>query len=288
MMKIDEIHKKIKWDSILRQRLDRNNKGANLFNITSKAKHYEILVKLEISLNLAETKAEISISTDLPFAQYSYEAYDFDSFVREFKEWAKMPQCIPRNFNRKENKMGEWEMQDLNLRKVSVNFSDIDIEVYPMAQKFLAQKGIRDFPKAVKKLCSLQKKATKSQIKAVDRYIYLLEEIKSLKDRAGKEKNYYSYYNEDKTLKLYISKKEYNNHLKEIEKELKGIVKENSFLKSPESEIEYEEILEKLTYKKFVKEHKEELEQELEDGDFDKFCRESYQNWLSANEGGFE
>ncbi|MDP8216007.1 MAG: hypothetical protein P9L98_01630 [Candidatus Kaelpia imicola] len=286
MMEIDEIHEKIKEDIKLQQRLDRRNKGVNLFNIIPEYKRYGIIVKLEVSLNLAETKAEISISTDLPFVGY-YETHGLDSFVAEFTRWVKIPQYIPRNFNRKENKMSMWEMENLNLKKVSVNFEDIDIVVYPMAKKFLAEKGICYFPKVVKKLCSLQKETTKLQIKAVDRYIYLLEEIKSLKDRIGKEKNYYYSCDEDKTLKLYISKKEYNNQLKEIEKELKEITKKNPFLEFPESKIEYEEVIEKLSYKKFVKQNREDLEQEFEEGDFEEFCKESYQNWLEVNEGEF-
>ena len=107
-MKLSNLHEIIRRDFILQQRLQKKNKGINFFNINSSTEQgYKIDVMLEIHLDLKETRVNLHINTDLPFMN-CWKSYDFDSFVKEFKEWALLPYYIPRQCNRKDNKMSRW------------------------------------------------------------------------------------------------------------------------------------------------------------------------------------
>lgn len=289
-MELNEIHKNILSDERKKQKLDRLNRGCNFANLDNSNKPYKIEVLFEVDLNLFEKNVKLVVRHNL-FSDYYDESVGFENFIREFDNFVSQPFYIPRNFNRKDNKLDKWELDKIAIRKKIINSSDINIVVYKIAEQYLKKKyKIDDFSNVVKDLLKKQRNATQDEIKAVDRFVYLREKMSNLMAIAGRENVCdYSYcYNadEDETRKISITKETYNRELKEIENEMKELNKKYSFLEIDEQDFRYAEIKKKPKFAEWLKENEAELKKnyeiENEGESFEKYCRNIYDDWVES------
>jgi len=278
--------------------LEKRNQGFNFFNIKPKNKKYYIEVMLLIDLNLKEKTSRLVVRTDLPFTDYSYRydnPYDKEDkikdFLKEFREWAKQPYYIYKNLNRK-NPVGSYTLSISGLRKEKISFAEINFIIGELAEEYIKNIYLMDFKEEIKKIIALQREATREEKRAVKRWIYLKEKIKRLEEFVGKDRSEYSYsYREDKdkTLKIPLTKKEYNKKLKVIEKEIRELAKKYpSFFNVSESDFKYFKIVKKKSYEVWKKENLEELKEyyeEDEDYSFEEHCQSNYENYLDSLEG---
>lgn len=295
-MEIEEMHNAIMKDSRAKQRLTRENKGANLANINiKKGNGYWIKVLLSVELDLVESKSRISIQANLPFAHW-IEYDSVESFADNFKEWATTPRYYARNYNRlDENTINSYELRHLRQPKIAID--EIDITIYPEAQKWLQAHQKRDFAQIVKEICQQQKEATPQQRRDTDRYIYLLEKMGQLKKLLKEKRSDNSYYGyggqKDNTKKVSITKDEYNNQLTQIKKEITAICKTHSYLKLPR--IEYQEKKFRPTFKQWQTENKGQLRENWDDyldedekqsysGNFNKYSQQAYNEYIEERE----
>lgn len=274
----------------LEEKLDRRNRGLNILNADKffKPDKFFIEVKKEVELNLVNHSSKLVVDTDFPFCdwKYGYGEINPEYFLQQLKEWISIPRY---NFflqhNRKRDNKASW----INLpkfRKVDIQFEDIDFRIGEQAQHDINLLGF-DFIKTVKKLLSQQREATDKEAKDFERFKFLLEEIENLERQIPKRNEYSYYQKKDRTIKITIDKKTYNEKLKIVEQELKKLCKKYSFLEMPK--IDYEEIPKKLSFKDWKAENGIEAndnwvdfddeEKEEYDGDFEnylKFCYEYY------------
>lgn len=221
-MNVAELHEAIQKNTALRQRLRRINNGRNLISIGETAKPFKVVAQLKVRMNLRETDVSLSIDTNLPFAGWrDYD--DAESFLKEFEEWATMPEYQPRHYNRRFAQLSDWELHDLKLRKNSIGFDDITIVVYPEAQKWLAHNGTPDLAQKIGEICTLQQQATPEQKRVVDRYIYLREQLKLSKEKIDSD---------DETIKLNDNKKKQNSKAKRLAAELQMLCETNPLIES--------------------------------------------------------
>jgi len=291
-MEIEKMHNNIIRDIVIRQRLDRENEGANLFSINIKKKPYRIKVLLSIELNLQSSESKISIRTNLPFGYWHNDYDTVEDFIENFKEWAQVPRYYARDTNRRqENKLENRELECL--RQPKIGFNNIEVKVYPEAQKWLQKEGIKDFEKLVRELCQIQKEATIEQKKDIDRYVYLSERMSQLKEFLKDSGSRYYGNRTDNTLKFSISKDQYNNQLTQIKKEMEALCKKHSYLELPRFDFKEKKV--KPTLKKWKKENTEELKDNWEeytdeeerqqyDNDFNKYSKQMYQEFVEEKE----
>ena len=290
-MKLNQIHNNILLDIGKKQKLDRWNKGYNFANLDNSNKPYKIEVLLEIDLNLFEKNAELTVRHNL-FSKYYDDSVGFENFISEFSNFVSQPFYMLRNFNRKDNKVSEWELDKIDIRKKVIKFSDINIVVYKEAKQYLKDKHkIDDFSKVIKDLLKKQRNTTKDEIKAVDRFVYLQEKMNNLMNMVGNENvSDYGYgyeADEDKTKKIGITKEIYNKELKKIENEIKALSKKYGFFKIDEQDFKYAEIKKKPKFNEWVKENevelKENYETENEGESFEEYCRNIYDDWVESD-----
>ncbi len=286
-MELNQIHNNILLNERKKQKLDRWNKGYNFVNLDNSNKQYKIELLLEIDLNLFEKTVELAVRHNL-FNSYYDESVGFEDFIRDFKDFVSKPFYIPRNFNRKNNKLGKWELDKIATRRKVVNLSDINIVVYESAEQYLKKKyKIEDFRKVVKGLLKKQRDATKDEMKAVDRFIYLREKMDNLIDMVGRQNiSDYGYCERDETKRISITKEIYNKELKKIEIEMKALNKKYRFLKIDEQNFRYAEIKKKPKFSEWIKENKLELKEnykaESEGQGFEKYCKNVYDEWVES------
>lgn len=231
-MTLDEIQKEIMWDIRKRQLLQRTNGGKNLLNFGNKEKKpYRIGVFLKVEMDLAQIRAELFIKTNLPINNYSGNSLnDLESFVSQFKKWTATPRYYSKDFNRKE-KVSRYQLG--NLRQPLIRHEDIEIMVYPEAQKFLERKGVPNFANMVKELCLLQREATKEEKKAIDKYVILTETTQLLDKFQPPKYSYYNNYNDNNSQKLKMSQKEQKQKIQAIKQDLKSLAQKYKFLPMP-------------------------------------------------------
>jgi len=277
------------------QKLQRENKGYNFLNIDKAKRKYKIEFLLEVSMNFKETEKELIVRHNIDTDYSSYcDDDDFETFIKALDEMCAKPYYVPRNFNRKENKLSSWDLRDILLRNKIINFADINVVVYQQAQKYLKQKyKIDDVEKVIKEMLDKQRYATKDEIKAIDKWVYLKGKIKTLKSRS-RENNEYGYCryreNTDKTITLSLTKKEYNEKLKKIENQMIKLAKSYKLFKFNKNDFDYLEILKKQSFKQFLKENREDLKDDYDGDDmgvsFDEYAKSCYEDYLEEN--GFD
>jgi len=301
MESVEEIHAKIMDNFNLMKRLNKWNKGWNLINISDKkeeAKRYHVDVYLKVEMNLVETKAEAIVKSNLPFVdwRYHYDESEPKSFLNDFKEWSLVPVYNPRRYNRSNRYFGNERQVQYGehpfMRQKNIDFQQIDVTIYPEAEKYMEKVLVlpaEQFRREIKSICKLQRTASDEESKDFDGYMALMESINDLKAFAGKKVSEYSYrsYDSQKLLSLNISKKEYNNRLSGIEKELKQLIQKYPFLKKAE-DVSYFDLKQKTTEKEWIQQNKQELQEgyEANDGEatFKEYCHDSYECWLESGD----
>jgi len=230
-MNLDEMQHEIMWDTRKRQKLKRTNRGKNLYNIGSqKQKPYKMDVLLKVDIDLMTMETELIIKTNLPLDDYQYETqHDLETFVSQFKKWAENPRYYSRDFNRNKT-IDRYGLK--HLRRPLIKYEDIEIRVYPEAQKWLAINGVLNFAQLVKELCHMQKQATPQQKRAIDQYVYLLEQAQQLENFLPKQHSYsrYDYSDNDPTKKIEMNQQHYKKEQKRLQQELKSITQKHRFL----------------------------------------------------------
>ena len=267
------------------QRLMRINKGYNFGNLQQTEKKYFVRVMLETTIDLREKEEIIEVDTDLPVENGGYWHSDIEviNFLKELEEFVSLPLVKIRHFNRK-NKVSTYGFSD-KFRDEIIKFSDIDITIGELAEKKLKVIGIEDFKKKVKEILALQKGLDEKIQKLIDRFIQLHENIETLKECVGKERD--SYYGDtiDRTLKIELTSSEYNKKLKEIEKEIRKIAGKLK-IKVDRYDFKYIPIERKVGYDEWIKVNKEELKGDWDMSDeddkegydsFEKYCEEMYE-----------
>lgn len=292
----EEIHKDILNDNRLSQKLMKSNKGANLINTKdSYKKKYYINILLEIEINLLKTTSTVIVKSNLPFADWRYDHKEINPqlFLQQFKEWASRPLFIPRHFNRKnryfndDRKMSDWDSPFQ--RKQNIPFEEIEIMIYPEAQKHI-KNALSTTPQRIisqiKEICESQRLANKEEAKDFDRFVALVEQSKDLKDQVPDDKHYGYGYEKDQTLKITITKKEFNQRQHKIENELLKLANKYPFLTLPE--LGYYHLIKKIPEGKWIKQNRKELKNQYDQGDneieFKEFCQDAYLQWAEEND----
>lgn len=270
------------------QRLFRINNGHNFYNLKHKDKKYFIEVMLESTIDLLNKDESIIVKTDLPIksSDWRYEReFDIVDFLKEIKDFVKKPFIKINTANRK-NTISSWKLGDIedNFRNENLNVSDLKIVVGELAKNKLKY----NFEKKIKEILALQKTATDKRIQErVNRFFELKEKILFLEDFVGKSKNdYYNSYDrkKDDTIKLSITTLEFNQQLKEIEKEIKGIAKELNIERI--GDFDYLPIQKEISYDEWLKINKDDLKENFEEcndeseyKNFNEYAKEMYEEF---------
>ena len=262
----------------IEDKLRRANKGLNLIN-SEKFKPPTLFINVlrEYRINVLEREDYFCVPNNLNVGGCSYYGDDtaLKEFLKDLKSWAITPiyKFFIKHNRRQDNLPSSWGMPDFRTR--NIKFEDINIVIGKRAQQELDRLGI-DFKGEVKRLLALQRTPTAEEIKDFERYWLLLNIIEDLGRQLNKQSNY-GYYesDKDKTIPISIGKYEYNDRLKAVEKELKGLIKKYSFLES--KRFDYAEILKKPTLKGYMDDNKYELEREW--GNLDEDEQGEYKNY---------
>lgn len=249
-----------------------------------------IKILKSVELNLKEKKEKIYVLSNFPFCDYYYRYDDKipSVFLKDLKEWVKTP-LFKYNvtYNRKqENKVSSYNLP--SFRTKQIDFENVKFIIGKEAEQDF---DLEKFKSDVKDILSQQKIPTDKEVKEFNRYLILLERVENLKRRIPKER--YSYYyggrkKEDKSLKFYLDKKEYNKRLKVLEDEFKILCNRNKYLEMPS--LDYKKINKILSFEKWKDDNLDEAEEiwaeyddddkEEFDGDFDKFLKDKYDEYV--------
>ena len=129
---------------VMQRRLENVNKGYTFENIDAENRKLKVEFLLSVDMNLEERKEEIIVQHNLNLSNnpyYSGEQENLENFFSALNNFATTPFYVPRTFNRK-NKLSDWELNKIAVRKTILNFADINIVVYEEADKSLKQKKI--------------------------------------------------------------------------------------------------------------------------------------------------
>lgn len=272
-------------NSIVLQKLDRLNKGFNFFNFTQTEKKYYIKVNLVVKQNLEEREETLEVDTNIYSNGYYYREYDVEKFLKDLEDFCSKPLAEVIRTNKKERGYGYYgsgiDLREIEneIRDKTIKFSDIKIEIGELARQKLKELNI-DFENRVKDLLSKQKSISKDKQIKINRYVFLREHLKMLKSLITEESNYYSYNKpKDNSLKIMLNPNEYNDRLKEVEKELRILEKS---LEITPYKIEYIVIKEEMTYEKWLKENEEQLRGEFQESEceipFEEWAEMTYEN----------
>jgi len=276
------------WE--LREKLRFENKGRNLLGeLEGVSEKYYIKVYTVGSKNLLESEEKVVVEHNLPFRSYSYGwECELNQFFGHLKEWVKTPHhlFIQKRYNRRRgNEISEWDLPDF--REKRVTFQEIDIQITERAKHLL--KLNFDFVGEVKKQLELQRELTKEEAKDFEQYFWLLNCRKDLKRKYHSSNDSYYGYSEDRdlTISMQLSAEEYNKRLKQIEKEVKAIMKKHKGVvdfKPPS--FDYIDTTPPLTEDEWIEEHRDELEENWNNGgesenynSFDEYCSEMFECW---------
>ena len=282
-------------EALIQRRLEKVNKGYTFENINEADRKYKIEFLLEVSMNLEGKDEEIAVKHNLPFIDnysYSYEdgeVNNLKAFFSALNEFAVKPFYILRSFNRK-NKFSDYEIkQQIPIRDTILNFADINIVVYEQAKEWLKSNIKEDVSEFIKGILDKQREATQIEKNAIDKFIYLLEQAKELKDKLNGSAYHHNHYDnreDTKTIKFGITKKEYNDRLKIIENKLKTCTKKFGLLQIPT--LEYEKINKKPSYKDYIKENEYEIKEvfdvDNQDMNYKDFCKMQYETYLESGD----
>jgi len=211
--------------------------------------------------------------------------------MEELKEWVKKPcfEFFIINNRKEENKASYYDLP--TFRKQMISFDKVKVKIGEEAKKLVDEEKIKQ---EIENLFAEQRKATDEEERAFNRFALLVEKKDNLK-RLLKQNTYYSYNRKkDETPKITIEKKEYNSKLELLEKEFKELFKEYPILKIPR--LDFQEINELMSFEDWRLENEEDYEEswgdvdEKEkdfsyDGDFEKFLKVHYDNYVSNFEG---
>lgn len=240
-------------------RLEKANKGKNFFGekiseekVVGKKMFY-IKILLKITQNIKERNEVLEVDENLCNDYYSWDK-SIEHFFEELQKFVKKPLAkIPAIVG-----LDRYELKNIgeNFRERNIKFSDIKISIGELAKEKLDF----DFAEKVKDILNLQT-TTSSLQKEVDKFIQLKGKIEILKTRIGKETSYWNNSPTDDTLKLFLSNEEYNEKLKAIELEIRGLSKK---LHIDIGDFRYKKVQKKLSYKKWLEINKCELEDNWE------------------------
>ena len=266
------------------ERLERLNQGFNFLNIEDKEKtQYYIDVFLEVKQNLKEKTETIKAKTNLPFvSSYNYwKGTEVIAFLNELDMFSKKPLFVIKKWNNRKNTKGyDRDLSSLKgkFRKNTLIFSDIKINIKELAEEKLKEIKL-DFKTEVKKFLKQQKKTDKEKQKLLDRFIYLKEKELTLKTFLEKQSSYSYGKPKDRTIKILITPQEYNQQLKDIEKEMKQVAKE---FKLELDDFNYLVIEQKVDFDKWLEVNKDKIKENYDyyedeaEETFDEYCKRLY------------
>jgi len=278
-----EIGQKLRIDGMI---INTTNQGYNFLNIDSitkgKSKYY-VDVFLETEQTLLKKTQEVKVSFSLPFGYSTHRFADLlEDFFTKLEVFCEKPLLrMKKSNNRKNDVCGGYD-RDLrqikdSLRNKTIVFNDVEITLYPLAEKELKKQKI-DFVERFKNILKTQQKRDNEREKLLNRFVYLKEKESTLK--CFLEKENYSYYPEkrDKTIRIMITPQEYNQKLKKIETEMKQIAKSFGF---ELSDFDYLKIPRKVEYDEWLSYMKSELKQNYDnyfegEESFEDYCERMY------------
>lgn len=273
-------------DLQINQQVLENFGGKNFFNIGDNTQKKEFIqVTLETIQDLEDKRETLNVRSSLPFSHYY--GTDLESFIKELKEFVKLPLAKIRTS--KKSPLSYYELSSIGVRDTTIRLRDIDFQIGELAEKKMNELGITDFKAFVGELLEQQKEVNISCQSDIDNLITLREKIYTLKCLLGKRVNTNSYYNsdyrtpKDETMKIVLSPEQYNQKLEEIEKELRVIEKR---LGLRETTFEYikEEKKEEISFEEWFNENEEQLREDYESNDEGEMTFEEYAE-LVFNEG---
>jgi len=260
------------------QKLERLNRGFNFYNFVEQKKSY-INVILETEINLKEKIEIIRVETNLDCLNlgYRWEGVEVFNFLKRLENFCKKPFAKIRRINRK-NKLSYWgNLRGLRdgIRDKTLNFKDIEITIFPLAEKKLKKIDL-NFEKKVKELLKLMKKPDKKTQELVDRFVALNEKVLLLETLTGKGENYGYGYNKpkDKSIKIELTNLEFNEQLKAIDLELRGIAKQLK-IGVEDFHYKYKKQEKKVKYSDWLKTNKQDLEENFEGFEYNKEVEEN-------------
>lgn len=288
-----EIKQKLKINTI---QTELKNKGYNFLNvdniITREEKNYYIHILLDVELNLKKQREEIVVETNLSIDNDRYWRYgiELEEFLKKLKELCKKPLLkLKKTSNRKKTPYFDRDLSNLedSIRDKTILFEDIDISIGKLAKEKLNNRNVVE---EIKNILKEQEKTNEINQKLLNRFVYLKDKVLTLNCFLNK-KNEYSYHKEkDRTTKLLITDKEYNQKLKEVEDEMKQIAKKFNI---ELNEFDYLLIPKKVDLDEWVEYNKDNLddnwnyldeEEQKEYNSFEEYCKKSYDD----NEGIIE
>lgn len=277
---------------LIEEKAKKLNRGGTLLNPNVERKQYFIKLLNEKIPNILKTKERILVDNNLPITSY-YNMYwrddnerGTDNFLEELEKWARKPKYeFLTKFNRKsENKP---YMSSDYFRKETILPEDVTITIGKEANKKI---DVKKFKSEVARILKLQRNPTQKENVDYERFWFLLNELEALKNRTKERYGYYD--TKDRTLKIRLGKKEYNQKLKSMSDEFEQLEKKYPFLQKPS--IYIEEPKKKPTFEEFKDDSEEDLEEawyELGEEetkeyneDYDKFCEAKYDEFLETND----
>jgi hypothetical protein len=229
------------------------------------------------SISCSQTKTlkgvdnSLSVDTNLPrLKDTSWWRVDVKEMVEDIKSWGDCPFYLPSKKNRI-HRLSDWDLKFF--RRVNIDINDVSIDIKPLAKEYIKGKFNMDLEKELISALNHQRYPTQQEQKDFARYVELLEKIEELEFHLkGKKRNGYSYSNKpvDFTHKLFeFGKKEYNQKLKEVEKELKSLCKKNPILNEINFKYKYEELIKQPTFDEWKEENEWEVNNTWDEMDED-------------------
>ncbi len=276
----------------IEENVNKQNRGLSLLGSTQFKKSYFISVVKEVEINLLEKKERIVVETNIFGWRYGYSGnYSIKEFLEELKKYLATPsyKFLIQHNRRMENKIDmSWKTK---FRTDDFNFDELIITLGEEAETEI---NFFDFVNAVRTIVDNKKEPTEKEQEDFEKFSYFCNRIEDLNRQFKSSNNSYSSYGQprDNTLKISISKKEYNLKLKDVEKELLKLCKKYPFLEMPS--IDYEEINVKKSFEDWKVINKDENEEDWDylsdedkeeyEGDFECYSKQFYEQYLEDSE----
>jgi|TARA_R100001530_G_scaffold2717_1_gene4403 hypothetical protein len=260
----------------------------------------------------AHIKTELTLKGKFEEFKLEHEGFDLGyscygttlkDFLKELDEKCKglfFDIDVYREFNRKD-KLSSFS-RGINYRKKDIKFKDIEFDIGVKAEKYIEKELGMTLKECIAMKLSTQRYSTKEEDKAVIRYLFLKNEINTLKglvngrslDYMESKKYKNTSYLQTKTFKLSFD--EYNTKLKLIEDEIKSLCSQHSFLKYDEYDFKYKK--KPMNFEDWKKKNEEDVKEEYDDNNeyldeddervpFDEFLLNAFNHYVeSLNDRG--
>lgn len=274
----------IKQELVLNRNIE-VNKGYNFLNIDKEEQtehQYYIKVYLDIKQDLIQKDKKIVVDSNLPISR-SYH-YGSDTEIKDFLEsldkFCKKPFFIVNNGNNRKDTIRIYNLSN-KFRDTILIFNDIKITFGELAIEELKKEGI-DFLVSVEEILKQQQAFSKENQRLIERLIYLKEKVKTLRVFIDYNERYnYRLESQPKSLKIMITPTEYNQKLKDIEKEMTKISEKFDL---DIDELDYLIIEQKVDMEKWIDYNEEGLLESWESNDeydsyenFEDFAKQMYE-----------